>query len=93
MPTMIESIHATAGSGSVSLARGVRISGWPAVMSTMCSKWALGLPSMVTAVQLSASVRVLPRPMLIIGSIASTMPALSFIRMSGSAQFGICGSS
>src|SRR5436190_4319541 len=59
-------------------ARHVRISGSPLVISTVCSKWADGFPSLVTTVQLSASTRTALPPILTIGSIASVIPGLSF---------------
>lgn len=45
--------------------------GW---IATVCSKWAEKLPSFVTAVHRSSRMRTALPPILIIGSIASTMP-------------------
>src|ERR1700730_9092258 len=59
-------------------ARHVRISGSFFVISTVCSKWAEGIPSAVRTVQPSSSNLTPAVPMLIIGSIASVMPAFSF---------------
>src|ERR1700730_14373490 len=58
--------------------RHVRISGPSLVIRTVCSKWADRVPSAVRAVQPSSSSRTSALPMLIIGSIASVMPDLSF---------------
>src|SRR5438067_9321833 len=57
--------------------RHVRISGSSLVIKTVCSKWAEGIPSAVRTVQPSLIRRTSAAPMLIIGSIASVMPALS----------------
>src|SRR5207248_7948211 len=53
----------------------VKTSGPDSVTAMVCSKWAEYLPSRVTTVQPSPSVRVSCVPMLIIGSTASTSPA------------------
>src|SRR5213592_5265671 len=58
-------------------ARHVRISGSSFVIKTGCSKCAEGSPSAVTTVQPSSSNLTAAVPKLIIGSIASVMPALS----------------
>src|SRR4029453_17592305 len=57
-------------------ARHVRISGSPFVIKTVCSKCAEGRPSAVTTVQPSSSNRPAAVPKLIIGSMASVIPAL-----------------
>src|SRR2546421_11766507 len=57
--------------------RHVRISGSALVMRTVCSKCADGIPSAVHAVQPSSSSLTDAAPRLIIGSLASVMPALS----------------
>src|SRR5437763_10482562 len=57
--------------------RHVRISGSSFVIKTVCSKWADGIPSAVQAAQPSSSNRNAPAPKLIIGSMASVIPALS----------------
>src|SRR6059058_3038780 len=59
-------------------ARHVRISGSSLVIRTVCSKWADGRPSAVHTVQPSSSNRTSEVPMLIIGSMASVMPAFNF---------------
>src|SRR4029453_3571641 len=59
-------------------ARHVRISGSPFVIKTVCSKCAEGRPSAVTTVQPSSSNLTSEVPMLIIGSIASVIPAFNF---------------
>src|SRR4029077_18749720 len=59
-------------------ARHVRISGSCFVTRTVCSKWAEGIPSAVRTVQPSSSSVTAAVPILIIGSIASVIPALSF---------------
>src|SRR6266511_5790550 len=59
-------------------ARHVRISGSSLVIRTVCSKWAEGIPSAVCTVHPSASNLTSDAPMLIIGSIASVMPAFNF---------------
>src|SRR5947209_14817589 len=59
-------------------ARHVRISGSSLVIKTVCSKWADGRPSAVHTVQPSSSNRTSEVPMLIIGSMASVMPAFNF---------------
>src|SRR6266436_180820 len=58
-------------------ARHVRISGSPLAIRTVCSKCAEGIPSAVRTVQPSSSNRTAAVPKLIIGSIASVIPALS----------------
>src|SRR5438045_179989 len=58
--------------------RHVRISGSSRVIKTVCSKCAEGIPSAVHTVQPSSSNLTSDVPMLIIGSIASVMPAFSF---------------
>src|SRR5881394_4533506 len=58
-------------------ARHVRISGSSLVIKTVCSKCAEGMPSAVRTVQPSSSNRTAAAPKLIIGSIASVIPALS----------------
>ena len=57
--------------------RHVRISGWPLVIKTVCSKWAEGLPSVVTTVQPSDKIFTPATPILTMGSMARVMPALS----------------
>src|SRR5256885_10939718 len=59
-------------------ARHVRISGSSFVTRTVCSKCAEGIPSAVRTVQPSSSNLTSEVPMLIIGSIASVMPAFNF---------------
>src|SRR5438477_7984749 len=59
-------------------ARHVRISGSSLVISTVCSKWAEGIPSAVRTVHPSSSNFTSDAPILIIGSIASVMPAFNF---------------
>src|SRR5215472_4233512 len=59
-------------------ARHVRISGSSFVIRTVCSKWADGRPSAVHTVQPSSSKRTSNVPTLIIGSMASVMPAFNF---------------
>src|SRR5258708_23524245 len=63
------------------------------VTATVCSKWALKLPSSVTAVHLSASTRAPGLPMLTIGSMASTMPSRRRAPCPRVPKFGTCGSS
>src|ERR1700681_727770 len=58
-------------------ARHVRISGSSFVIKTVCSKWAEGIPSAVHTVQPFSSSLTSPVPRLIIGSIASVMPAFN----------------
>src|SRR5437870_11644832 len=58
--------------------RHVRISGPSLVIRTVCSKWAERVPSAVRTVQPSSSNRTSELPLLIIGSIASVMPAFNF---------------
>src|SRR5438046_10216801 len=58
-------------------ARHVRISGSSLVIKTVCSKCAEGIPSAVRTVQPSSSNRTAAVPKLIMGSIASVIPALS----------------
>src|SRR5437588_8293600 len=55
--------------------RHVRISGSAFVIKTVCSKWADGIPSAVHAVQPSSNNLTLAAPKLIMGSIASVIPA------------------
>src|SRR5438046_4656413 len=57
--------------------RHVRISGSSLVIRTVCSKCAEGSPSAVRTVQPSSSKRTAAVPMLIIGSMARVIPALS----------------
>src|SRR2546430_10366589 len=59
-------------------ARHVRISGSSVVIRTVCSKCAEGIPSAVRTVQPSSSNLTSEVPMLIIGSMASVIPAFSF---------------
>src|SRR5215813_8787313 len=59
-------------------ARHVKISESPLVIRTVCSKCADGKPSAVHTVQPSSSNRTSDVPMLIIGSIASVIPAFNF---------------
>src|SRR5207302_2469347 len=59
-------------------ARHVRISGSSLVIKTVCSKCAEGIPSAVRTVQPSSSNRTAAVPKLIIGSIASVIPAFNF---------------
>src|SRR6267154_1192338 len=59
-------------------ARHVRISGSSFVTRTVCSKCAEGIPSAVRTVQPSSRNLTSEVPMLIIGSIASVMPAFNF---------------
>src|SRR5947199_10336245 len=59
-------------------ARHVRISGSSLVIKTVCSKCAEGIPSAVRTVQPSSSNRTAAAPKLIIGSIASVIPAFNF---------------
>src|SRR5438094_8610650 len=73
--------------------RHVRISGSSFVIKTVCSKWADGIPSAVQAVQPSSSNLTAPVPKLIIGSMASVIPALSRGPLPRFPYFGICGSS
>src|SRR4029077_16956409 len=58
--------------------RHVRISGPSFVIRTVCSKWAERGPSAVRPVQPSSRRRTSGPPMLIIGSIASVIPAFNF---------------
>src|SRR4029077_20959982 len=74
-------------------ARHVRISGSAFVIRTVCSKCAEGRPSAVHTVQPSSSNRTSDVPMLIIGSIASVIPAFNFGPLRRFPQLGICGSS
>src|SRR5438105_12945503 len=60
------------------LARHVRISGSSFVIKTVCSKCAEGMPSAVRTVPPSSSRLTSDVPMLIIGSMASVMPAFNF---------------
>src|SRR5213595_3846006 len=57
--------------------RHVRISGASRVIRTVCSKWADGIPSAVQTVQPSSSNLTAAVPELIIGSIASVIPAFN----------------
>src|SRR5467141_2714446 len=57
--------------------RHVRISGSSFVIKTVCSKWAEGIPSAVHAVHPSSNNLTAAVPKLIIGSIASVIPAFS----------------
>src|SRR5436309_16031519 len=59
-------------------ARHVRISGSSFVIRTVCSKCAEGIPSAVRTVQPSSSNLTSDVPMLIIGSMASVIPAFNF---------------
>src|SRR5260370_11208657 len=59
-------------------ARHVKISGSSFVIKTVCSKCADGSPSAVRTVHPSSSNITSDVPMLIIGSIASVMPAFNF---------------
>src|SRR5205809_7146724 len=59
-------------------ARHVRISGSSFVIRTVCSKWADGIPSAVRTVHPSSRNLTSDVPILIIGSIASVMPACNF---------------
>src|SRR5438874_10289411 len=59
-------------------ARHVRISGSSFVIRTVCSKCAEGIPSAVRTVQPSSSNRTAAIPKLIIGSMASVIPAFNF---------------
>src|SRR5215469_18465875 len=59
-------------------ARHVRISGSAFVIKTVCSKCADARPSAVHTVQPSSSNRTSDVPMLIIGSMASVIPAFNF---------------
>src|SRR6267143_3589384 len=58
-------------------ARHVRISGSSFVTRTVCSKCAEGIPSAVRTVQPSSSNLTSEVPMLIIGSMASVIPAFN----------------
>ncbi len=58
----------------------VRISGLPFVMTTVCSKCAVRLPSLVPTVQPSAPVTARLRLTETIGSTARTKPSVSFVR-------------
>src|SRR5256885_16178678 len=58
--------------------RHVRISGSSFVIKTVCSKCAEGIPSAVRTVQPSSSNGTSDAPMLIIGSIATVIPAFNF---------------
>src|ERR1700724_358499 len=58
--------------------RHVRISGPSFVIRTVCSKWADLVPSAVRTVQPSSSRRTSGPPILIIGSMASVIPAFNF---------------
>src|SRR3989442_7765578 len=71
----------------------VRTSGPLSVTAIVCSKCAARLPSLVTAVHPSSRIFTSNEPIVTIGSMASTMPALSWGPWPGSPKFGICGSS
>src|SRR5207244_1681658 len=71
----------------------VSTSGSPSVTATVCSKCAAKLPSLVTAVQPSSRILTSQLPIVIIGSIASTIPGRSCEPRPGSPKFGTCGSS
>src|SRR5215510_4041845 len=71
----------------------VRTSGPSSVMAMVSSKWAAMLPSTVTAVQPSSSTCTSQEPMVTMGSMASTMPALSEGPRPASPKLGTCGSS
>src|SRR6266852_8425194 len=71
----------------------VRMAGPSWVMAMVSSKWAARLPSTVTAVQRSSSTRTSHEPMVTMGSIARTMPALRGMPRPGSPKLGPCGSS
>src|SRR6266480_1071982 len=71
----------------------VSTSGSPSVTATVCSKCAAKLPSLVTAVQPSSRILTSQLPIVIIGSIASTIPGRSCGPRPGSPKFGTCGSS
>src|SRR5262245_4584173 len=71
----------------------VRTSGPSSVMAMVSSKWAAMLPSTVTAVQPSSSTCTSQEPRVTMGSIASTMLALSAGPRPASPKFGTCGSS
>src|SRR6476646_10874143 len=64
-------------------ARHVRISGSSFVIRTVCSKCADGWLSAVHTVQQSSSNRTSDVPLLIIGSIASVIPAFNFGTLPG----------
>src|SRR2546430_15724024 len=72
-------------------ARHVRISGSSLLIKTVCSKCAEGIPSAVRTVQPSSSKRTAAVPQIIIGSIASGIPALSRGPLPPLPQFGILG--
>src|SRR6478609_7268840 len=74
-------------------ARHVRISGSPFVIRTVCSKCADGKISAVHTVQPSSSNRTSDVQMLIIGSIASAIPAFNFAPLPPLTELGIWGSS
>src|SRR6476659_10380898 len=74
-------------------ARHVRISGSSFVIRTVCSKCADGKLSAVHTVQPSSSNRTSDVPMLIIGSIASVIPAFNFAPLPRLPSLGIWGSS
>src|SRR5581483_5767011 len=71
----------------------VKITGPSAVTATQCSKWALKLPSSVTAVQRSSSTRAPALPAFTMGSMAITMPSRSRAPCPRVPKFGTCGSS
>lgn len=71
----------------------VRITGPSSVMATVFSKCADGRPSRVHTSHPSGIWRVLYVPRLIIGSMASTMPASSFTPVCLRPKFGTLGSS
>ena len=66
----------------------VRIRGPFAVIATVCSKCADHFASAETIVHLSLNVRIAAVPMLTIGSIASVIPAISFVPRFGLPKFG-----
>ncbi len=63
------------------------------MIATVCSKWAEREPSWVTTVHLSGSVRVTGEPIVIIGSMASVIPARSAAPRRGVPKLGTWGSS
>src|SRR5262249_11013670 len=71
----------------------VSITGPSLVTATQCSKWALKLPSAVTAVHLSSRTRVSGLPEFTIGSIAITIPSRNRAPCPRFPKFGTCGSS
>src|SRR4051812_2731612 len=71
----------------------VNISGSFSVISTVCSKWADGIPSFVITVQPSFKSCTAGLPAFTIGSIAIVIPGRSFGDDLPSTKFGTCGSS